>query len=83
LYLATYCVGIFRLSFSIWGPTELRIVLGAGTFVLFWKPIVGIAGQSYLLCDVAAVVAMIGMLLMTIINTIRNTVRLYREERIP
>src|SRR5262245_4598656 len=82
LYLATYCVGVFRLSFSIWGPTELRIVLGAGTFVLFWKPIVGIAGQQYFLCDVAAVVAMIGMLLMAIINTIRNTVRLYREERI-
>lgn len=82
LYLATYCVGIFRLSFSIWGPTELRIVLAAGTFVLFWKPIVEIAGKGYFLCDVAAVVAMTGMLLMTIINTIRNTVRLYREERI-
>ena len=82
LYLATYCVGIFRLSFSIWGPTELRIVLAAGTFVLFWKPIVEIAGQSYFLCDVAAIVAMAGMLLMTIINTIRNTVRLYGEERL-
>jgi phosphatidylglycerophosphate synthase len=83
LYLATYCVGVFRLSFSIWGPTELRIVLGLGTFVLFWKPIVMVAGNAYLLCDVAAVVAMAGMLLMTIVNTIRNTARLYREERIP
>ena len=82
LYLATYCVGVFRLSFSIWGPTELRIVLGIGTFVLLRKPIVMIAGQSYFLCDVAAVVAIAGMLLMTIVNTIRNTVRLYREERI-
>jgi len=82
LYLATYCVGVFRLSFSIWGPTELRIVLGIGTFVLLRKPIVMIAGQAYFLCDVAAVVAIAGMLLMTIVNTIRNTVRLYREERI-
>src|SRR5207249_3785376 len=47
LYLATYCVGVFRLSFSIWGPTELRIVLGIGTFVLLRKPIVMIAGQAY------------------------------------
>jgi phosphatidylglycerophosphate synthase len=82
LYLATYCVGLFRLSFGMWGPTELRIVLGAGTLVLFVKPVVNIAGESYLLCDVSAVVAIAGMLLMTIVNTIRNTVRLYREERI-
>jgi archaetidylinositol phosphate synthase len=83
LYLATYCVGVFRLSFSIWGPTELRIVLAVGTFVLFKKPIVTIGGATYFLCDVAAVVAITGMLLMTIVNTIRNTLRLYREERIP
>jgi archaetidylinositol phosphate synthase len=82
LYLATYCVGIFRLSFSIWGPTELRVVLAIGTFVLFEKPIVKVAGQPYFLCDVAGVVAIVGMLLMTIVNTIRNTVRLYKEERI-
>jgi phosphatidylglycerophosphate synthase len=83
LYLATYCVGIFRLSFSIWGPTELRVVLAIGTFVLFEKPIVKVAGQPYLLCDVSGVVAIAGMLLMTIVNTIRNTMRLYKEERIP
>ncbi len=83
LYLATYCVGVFRLSFSIWGPTELRIVLAIGTFVLFWKPVVTIAGEKYFLCDVGGVVAIAGMLFMTIFNTIRNTIRLYREERIP
>lgn len=83
LYLATYCVGVFRLSFSIWGPTELRIMLAIGTFVMFVKPVVTIAGGKYLLCDVGAVAAMAGMLLMTIFNTVRNTVRLYREERLP
>jgi phosphatidylglycerophosphate synthase len=83
LYLATYCVGVFRLSFSIWGPTELRIVLAGGTFILFWKPLVTIAGSTYFLCDVAAVVAIAGMLIMAIFNTIRNTLHLYREERLP
>jgi len=82
LYLATYCVGLFRLSFGMWGPTELRVVLGAGTFIMYQKPLVSLAGQMYLLCDISAVVAMAGMLVMTIVNTIRNTVRLYNEERI-
>jgi hypothetical protein len=51
--------------------------------VLFEKPIVKVAGQPYLLCDVSGVVAIAGMLFMTIVNTIRNTMRLYKEERIP
>src|SRR5215813_7536434 len=45
LYLATYAIGVFRLSFGIWGPTELRIVVAFGTFVLLKKPLVTIAGQ--------------------------------------
>jgi phosphatidylglycerophosphate synthase len=83
LYLATYTIGIFRLSFSIWGPTELRIVLAFGTLIFFLKPVVTILGEQYLLCDVGAVVAIVGMLVMTIFNTIRNTITLYREERLP
>ena len=30
IYLATYCVGRFRMSFWGWGPTELRILLAVG-----------------------------------------------------
>ena len=83
LYLATYCVGVFRLSFGIWGPTELRIVLAAGSFILLVKPAVTIAGRQYLLCDVSAVVAIAALTIIAITSTIRNTIRLYREERIP
>ncbi|HYR92043.1 MAG TPA: CDP-alcohol phosphatidyltransferase family protein [Terriglobia bacterium] len=83
LYLATYTIGIFRLSFSIWGPTELRIVLAIGSFVLLYKPIVTVAGRQYLLCDVSGVIAIISLTAIAIINSIRNTIRLYREERIP
>jgi phosphatidylglycerophosphate synthase len=83
LYLATYCVGVFKLSFSIWGPTELRIVLAIGTFVLYVKPRVTILGQRYLLCDVSAVVAIAALMIIVISSTIRNTIRLYREERLP
>ena len=42
-----------------------------------------IFGEKYFLCDVGAVVAIGGLLLMTVINTIRNTLRLYREEKLP
>lgn len=83
LYLTTYCVGVFQLSFSIWGPTELRIVLAIGTFVLFVKPTVTIAGRQYLLCDVSAVVAIAGLTIIVITSAIRHTIKLYREERLP
>src|SRR5206468_4142060 len=83
IYLATYTIGVFRLSFGVWGPTELRIVLGIGSFVLLYKPIVTVAGRQYLLCDVSGVIAIIGLIGIAIINSIRNTIRLYREERLP
>ena len=83
IYLATYTVGVFRLSFGMWGPTELRILLSIGTLVLLRKPMVTIAGERYLLCDVGAVAAIISLTVITIFSVIRNTVRLYREERIP
>jgi archaetidylinositol phosphate synthase len=83
IYLATYTIGVFRLSFGLWGPSELRIVLAFGTLVLLWKPTVTMAGRNYLLCDVGGVVTIIAMVSFAIYSTIRNTIRLYREERIP
>jgi archaetidylinositol phosphate synthase len=83
IYLATYTIGVFRLSFGWWGPTELRILLAIGTLFLLVKPRVIVAGGSYLLCDVGGVVAALGMGIITIVSTIRNTARLYDEERIP
>lgn len=83
VYLATYAVGMFRLSFGIFGPTELRIVLAIGTLVLFKKPIVNIGSGSYLLCDVGGIVAITILGALTIYSVVQNTARLYREERLP
>jgi len=83
IYLATYTIGVFRLSFGVWGPTELRVVVAIGSLVLLVRPVVTVAGQKYLLCDVAGIVATIGMTVIAITSAIRNTARLYREERIP
>ena len=82
LYLATYAVRVFRLSFGPLGPTELRIVLGAGTLVLLKKPTVSIGPNTYLLCDVGGVVAIAVLVVLAIYSTIQNTIRLYREERL-
>src|SRR5215467_437075 len=61
LYLATYAIGIFRLSFGVWGPTELRIVMAFGTLYLLKKPVVNIGSARYLLCDVGAAVAIVAL----------------------
>jgi phosphatidylglycerophosphate synthase len=82
IYLSTYTIGLFRLSFGIWGPTELRIVLAFGTLVLLEKPIVNIGAASYLLCDVGGVVAIVFFVLFTTGSAIQHTIQLYREERL-
>jgi archaetidylinositol phosphate synthase len=83
IYLATYTIGVFRLSYGIWGPTELRIIVAGGTFVLFVKPNVLILGHPFLLCDVAGVVATIVIGSIAVVSSIRNTASLYDEERLP
>jgi phosphatidylglycerophosphate synthase len=81
-YLTTYTLGEFRLSFWNFGPTELRILLAVGNLALFWKPVVHPFGQSLRLFDVGGAIGASGMALMIAFFTAKNTVRLYREERI-
>jgi hypothetical protein len=73
---------VFRLSFGVWGPTELRIVLIIGTLVLYVRPTVMIAGRAFLLFDVGGVVSIIVLSTITITSFVRNTRRLYVEEKI-
>jgi archaetidylinositol phosphate synthase len=82
-YLATYALGEFRISFWRFGPTELRILLAIGNLALFWKPVVHCLGGRYSLFDVGGAIGLAGMGLMLVAFTAQNTIRLYREERIP
>jgi phosphatidylglycerophosphate synthase len=82
-YLATHALGEFRLSFWRFGPTELRILLAVGNLALFWKPRVHLFGGEYRLFDVGGAIGLAGMTVMVIFFTLQNTMRLYREERIP
>ena len=82
-YLATHALGEFRISFWRFGPTELRILLAVGNLALFWKPRVRLWGESFRLFDVGGVIGVAGMTLMVIFFTLKNTLRLYGEERLP
>jgi archaetidylinositol phosphate synthase len=81
-YLATHTLGEFRLSFWRFGPTELRILLVIGNLALFWKPTAHVFGHAYRLFDIGGGIGIVGMATMAIAFTVKNTVRLYREERI-
>jgi archaetidylinositol phosphate synthase len=79
-YLATYTLGEFQLSFWCFGPTELRILLSVGNVALLFRPM--IFHGHYRLFDVGGAVGLLGMTAMLIFFTVRNTRRLYAEERI-
>jgi archaetidylinositol phosphate synthase len=82
-YLATYTLGNFRLSHGLFGPTEIRILLVIGNVTLLFRPSTHLFGREFLLFDVGGVIATAGMLGIAVIATIRHTIRLYREERLP
>jgi archaetidylinositol phosphate synthase len=81
--LATHAVGTFRISFWKFGPTELRILLAAGTLQLLRSPFVSIAGHRMLLFDVGGVIAIAALLLTFIVSAARNGRLLYRLEPLP
>jgi archaetidylinositol phosphate synthase len=83
VYLASYTLGDFKISYFKIGPTELRLLLCAGNLALFWKSIVHLAGRSYRLFDVGGTIGISGMLLVLLISVVQNTTRLYRREPLP
>ena len=80
VYLATYTVGTFQLSFAKFGPTEIRILLALGNAALWFHPDARIIGLPYRIFDAGGILAIAGMSLMLVVSTIFNTVKLYRAE---
>ncbi|MBM3746461.1 MAG: CDP-alcohol phosphatidyltransferase family protein, partial [Acidobacteria bacterium] len=83
VYLATYTLGTFHLSFWKFSPTELRILLMIGNVALMFRPVAPILGGRYRLFDVGGLVGMVGMSLMLVTAVVKHTVALYRAERLP
>ena len=80
-YLATYTLGEFQLSFWKFGPTELRLLLSIGNIALFLRgPFAHLAGRAFRLFDIGGLIGAVGMAIMLIAVTVRNTHRLYIEE---
>jgi len=80
--MATHARGRFKMAFMKVGPTELRILLAAGTIQLMRSDFVQLLGHQWLLFDVGGAVAIAGTLLAFIVNAARNGIALYREERL-
>jgi phosphatidylglycerophosphate synthase len=83
VYLTTYVLGAFHMSFWHFGPTELRLLLCAGNVALFYRPVVRLAGHRFLLFDMGGAIGICGMALMLIWSALRHTIQLYRAERLP
>jgi archaetidylinositol phosphate synthase len=80
IYLAAYTLGTFRLSFAKFGPTEIRILLAIGNTVVWVHASAHVVGSSYRIFDVGGIAAIAGMILMLVVSTIYNTIKLYRVE---
>lgn len=83
IYLASYTLGDFKISYFKMGPTELRLLLCAGNLILFWKSIAHLAGRAYRIFDIGGTMGISGMLLILFISVVSNTVKLYRREPLP
>ncbi len=84
VYLATYTLGTFHLSFWKFSPTELRLLLMVGNIALYIRGAnVRLFGQTFRLFDIGGLIGVAGMALMLAVTIARHTAALYRSERIP
>jgi len=85
VFLATYCIGTFHMSFFGMGPTELRIGLAAANVWLFFTakvPMVTVLGYEMRAFDLGALVGMAGMVAFAVASAARHTRMLYLAEPI-
>ena len=83
-YLATHALGVFRMSFLGFGPTELRILLVTGALVVIRDSRVHggpFAGMQ--LFDVGGIIAAAGLLVVFAVNATRHTRALHQAEPLP
>lgn len=81
-FLGTHALGVFRMSFAGFGPTELRILLAIGAVKVAIDPVVHIGGVDVLLLDFGATIAIAALILAFIVTCVRNGLKLYRAEPI-
>jgi len=83
IYLATYAVREFRISFAGFGPTELRVLIAVGNLALLygfrtgWTPL----GRLQIF-DIGGAIAVIGICAIFFRMVTMHTMQLYREETV-
>ena len=80
IYLATYTLGTFHLSYWRFGPTELRILLAIGNLAVLRSPYATIAGHKFLLFDLGFGIGAVGVMSIAVQAALKHTRQLYREE---
>jgi len=83
VYLATYTVGKFHLSFAMFSPTELRLLLIVGNIALLVHPYAIIGGRRFLLFDVGGAIGIVGIALALLWSIAKHTCLLYHAEKLP
>ncbi len=83
-FLATHAVGVFRMSFVGFGPTELRLLLIAGAVRAAQSAWVEPFGSAPVrLFDLGGVAGIVGLLIAFVVSSLRNTRVLYAAEPVP
>lgn len=81
IYLATYTVGVFQISFGAVGGTELRLALVALNLLALRRPQVHLFGYECGVFDAAALVAIPSLLSVLLVQAVRHARHLARLER--
>jgi archaetidylinositol phosphate synthase len=80
IYLATYTLGVFKISFGPVGGTELRLLLALGNLALLVQPRLTLLGRQVLLYDIVGALAIAALAVVLVVSTARNTRALYDLE---
>jgi archaetidylinositol phosphate synthase len=80
IYLATYTIGTFHLSYWSFGPTELRILLIVGNLFALRRADAVIAGHSFLLFDIGFTIGACALAIILVQASVKHTRELYFEE---
>jgi archaetidylinositol phosphate synthase len=82
MYLATCSLGVFKLSYGLFGGTELRILLGVVNLLVLAYPRVALLGHTFLLFDLLAGLGTVALAAITLRSAAQVTKRLYDQERL-
>ncbi len=80
VYLATYAIGRFKISWGPFGGTELRILLALVNGLVLWRPRLALGGEEWLVLDLLGAGAAAALTALAVVAGARGTRALARAE---